>query len=103
MPRSAVEKLNTSRQEEKEATDTASESEGDGTLTLPGLTLTSCKTQTQEDDFVDEITDIYVTRVDLNHYLELKFRMFHKQHNVVTISHGLLQATDNLSRERSAT
>ena len=44
-----------------------------------------------------------ITRVDLNRYLELKLRMFHKQHNVATISHGLLQATDNFSRDRSAT
>ena len=29
--------------------------------------------------------------------------MFHKQHNVATISHSLPQATDNLSRDRSAT
>ena len=56
--RSAVEKLNTSRQEEEEATDTAFEGEGEETLTLSGLTLTSRKTQTQEDDFCDEITDI---------------------------------------------
>ncbi|XP_068731089.1 uncharacterized protein [Montipora capricornis] len=56
--RSAVEKLNTSRQEEEEATDTASEGEGEETLSLSGLTLTSRKTQTQEDDFCDEITDI---------------------------------------------
>ena len=55
--RSVVEKLNTSRQEEEEATDTASEGEGDETLNLSGLTLTSRKTQTQEDDFCDEITD----------------------------------------------
>ena len=56
--RSAVEKLNTSRQEEEEAIDKASEGEGDETLILSGLTLTSRKTQTQEDDFGDEITDI---------------------------------------------
>ena len=56
--RSAVEKLNTSRQEEEEATDTASEGESEGTLNLSGLTFTSRKTQTQEDDFCDEITDI---------------------------------------------
>ena len=56
--RSAVEKLNTSRQEEEEATDTASEGEGEETFTPSGLTLTSRKTQTQEDDFCDEITDI---------------------------------------------
>ncbi|XP_058946272.2 uncharacterized protein [Pocillopora verrucosa] len=56
--RSAVEKLNTSRQEEEEATDTASEGEGEETFTLSGLTLTSRKTQTQEDDSCDEITDI---------------------------------------------
>ncbi|PFX25192.1 THAP domain-containing protein 1 [Stylophora pistillata] len=55
--RSAVEKLNTSRQEEEEATDTASEGEGDETLNMSGLTLTSRKTQTQEDDFC-ELTDI---------------------------------------------
>ena len=48
-------------------------------------------------------TNSKVSRVDLNRYLELKLRMFHKQHNVATISHGLLQATDNLSRDRSAT
>ena len=42
--RSAVEKLNTSRQEEEEATDTASEGEGEETFTLSGLTLTSRKT-----------------------------------------------------------
>ncbi|RMX46662.1 hypothetical protein pdam_00019043, partial [Pocillopora damicornis] len=56
--RSAVEKLNTSRQEEEEATDTASEGEGEETFTPSGLTLTSRKIQTQEDDFCDEITDI---------------------------------------------
>ena len=58
MARSAVEKLNTSRQEEEEATDTASEGEGEETFTLSGLTLTSRKIQAQEDDFCDEITDI---------------------------------------------
>ena len=36
--RSAVEKLNTSRQEEEEATDTASKGEGEETFTLSGLT-----------------------------------------------------------------
>ena len=56
--RSAVEKLNTSRQEEEEATDMASEGEGEETFTLSGLTLTSHKTQMQEDVFCDEITDI---------------------------------------------
>ena len=39
--------------------------------------------------------------MDLNRYLELKLRIFHKQHNVATISHGLLQATDNLSRDKT--
>ena len=51
-----VEKLNTSGQEE-EATDTAFEGEGDETLNLSGFSLTSRKTQTQEDDLC-EITDI---------------------------------------------
>ena len=37
--RSAVEKLNASRQEEEEASDTASEGEGEETFTLFGLTL----------------------------------------------------------------
>ena len=56
--RSAEEKLNTSRQEEEEATDTASEGEGEETFTLSGLTLTSRKTQTQENDFCEDIMDI---------------------------------------------
>ena len=45
-------------QEEEEATDTASEGEGKETFNLSGVTFTSRKTQTQEDDFCDEITDI---------------------------------------------
>ncbi|XP_044171843.1 uncharacterized protein LOC122956242 [Acropora millepora] len=56
--RSGVEKLNTSRPEEEEATDTASEGEGEETFNLSDLTFTSRRTQTQEDDFCDEITDI---------------------------------------------
>ena len=45
MARSALEKLNTSRQEEEEATDTASEVEGKETFNLSGVTFTSPKTQ----------------------------------------------------------
>lgn len=79
--RSAVEKLNTSRQEEEEATDTASEGEGEETFTLSGLTLTSRKTQTQEDDFCDEITDIS-HRIPCLH----RFSVYHLLSKCTTLS-----------------
>ena len=47
--RTAVSKLERSRIEQNEATDTASEGAGDG-LRVSGLALTSQKTQTYEDD-----------------------------------------------------
>ena len=55
--RTAVSKLERSRIEQNEATDTASEGEGDE-LRVSGLTLTSQKTQTYEDDFCDDSIDI---------------------------------------------
>ena len=55
--RTAVSKLERGRIEQNEATDTASEGEGDE-LRVSGLTLTSRKTQTYEDDFCDDSIDI---------------------------------------------
>ena len=55
--RTAVSKLERSRIEQNEATDTASEGEGDE-LRVSGITLTSQKTQTYEDDFCDKSIDI---------------------------------------------
>ena len=83
--RSALEKLNTSRQEEEEATDTASEGEGEETFTLSGLTLTSRKTQTQEDDFCGEITDIS-HRISCLH----SFSVYHLLSKCTQIKHEFL-------------
>ena len=69
-----VEKLNTSRQEEEEATDTASEGEGEETFNLR-------KTQTQKDDFCDEITDIS-HRIPCLH----RFSVYHLLSKCTTLS-----------------
>ena len=81
MARSAVEKLNTSRQEEEEATDTASEGEGDETLT-------SRKTQMQDDDFCEEIMDAF-HRIPCLHsfsvyHLLSKYTMLSKEEKLFT-------------------
>jgi len=56
--RSAVEKLNQSRAEEEEATDTASEGEGDAAVsTRTGEELISRKTQTYEDDICSKLDE----------------------------------------------
>ena len=79
--RSAVEKLNTRRQEEEEATDTASEGEGGETVNLSGVTFPSRKTQTQEDDFCDEITEIS-HRIPCLH----RFSVYHLLSKCTTLS-----------------
>ena len=70
--RTAVSKLEHSRIEQNEATDTASEGEGDE-LRVSGLTLTSQKTQTYEDDFCDNSIDISFRVPCLHRLFSLSF------------------------------